>query len=302
MNKYKEENKKMLKIGITEKVYCSKYGFKNGLERMKKHGYDALDYLEFANTETPLFEKNSSEFEAYLKEQKKIAENCGIEIFQTHGPWRWPLQDFTKEDREERFEKMSRSIVGTTILGCRNFVIHPIMPFTTHDEEHKRETYEMNVEFMERLKNVGRENDVVICLENMPMPRFSLGSVPAILEFVKVMNSEYFKVCFDTGHATFFELSVGDAVRLLGKEYLYTLHIHDNDGNGDKHWEPFRGLIDWEDFGHALHEIQYDGVVSLEANLPKLPDELCEMEEIALCRKAQYIAALAAGRGRRNDE
>ena len=288
----------MLKIGITEKVYCYKYGFKKGLERMKKHGYDALDYWGFLDTDTPLFEKNSREFELYLKEQRKIAENTGIEISQAHAPWRWPVQDFTKEEREERFEKISRSIAGTAILGCRNFVIHPIMPFTTHDEEHTQETYEMNVEFMDRLKNVGRENDVVICLENMPMPKFSLGSVPSILEFVKVMDSEYFKICLDTGHATFFDLSAGDAVRLLGKEYLYTLHIHDNDGKGDRHWEPFRGLIDWEDFGNALHEIQYDGVISLEANLPELPDELCEAEEIALCRKAQYIAALAAGKGK----
>ncbi len=285
----------MLRVGITEKVYCNKYGFEKGLERMKKHGYDALDYLEFANTETPLFEKRCNEFEAYLKNQKKVAENCGIEIYQTHGPWRWPVRDFTKEDRAERFEKMSRSIAGTAILGCKNFVIHPIMPFTTHDEGHELDTYKMNLEFMDRLSEVGRENDVTICLENMPMPNFSLGGVPAILEFVKKINSEYFKICFDTGHATFFDLSPGNAVRLMGKDFLYTLHIHDNDGKGDRHWEPFRGLIDWEDFGNALHEIKYDGVISLESNLPKLPDELCEAEEIALCRKARYIAALAAG-------
>ena len=110
------------------------------------------------------------------------------------------------------------------------------------------------------------------------------------------VHSEYFKICLDTGHANFFDLSAGDAVRLLGKEYLYTLHIHDNDGNGDRHWEPFRGLIDWEDFCNALHEIKYEGVVSLESNLPKLPGELREYEEIALCRKARYIAVLAAGK------
>lgn len=47
----------MLKIGTTQAVYCEKYGFREGLERMKSHGFDSMDYQEFVETQTPLFEK-----------------------------------------------------------------------------------------------------------------------------------------------------------------------------------------------------------------------------------------------------
>lgn len=93
-----------------------------------------------------------------------------------------------------------------------------------------------------------------------------------------------------------FNQSPADAVRLIGREYLYSLHIHDNDGVKDQHKNPFSGVIDWTDFGKALNEIGYQGVISLETSVPStIPDVLRDHEEIGLYRKARYIAALASG-------
>lgn len=285
----------MLKVGTTETMYTEKYGYKNGLERMRTHGFESMDYQEFVNTATPLFEKAPNEFEKYLKEQRKIAEETGIEIHQVHGPWRWPAKDATEEERAERFEKMTRSIAGTAILGCKNIIIHPIMPYQSNDEKHKDFTYALNLSFMEKLTKVAEEYGVVICLENMPMPNLSLGSVEATLDFVKTINSDYYKVCLDTGHSTMFKTTAGDAVRKIGKDYLYALHLHDSDGVRDRHWSPFSGIVDWYDFGRALYEINYEGVISLEPHAFKVPDELREYEEIGLYKKAKYIAELASG-------
>lgn len=282
----------MLKIGTMESAYCFKYGFENGIDRMRRHGYEAMDYQEFVDTDTQLFEKTSYEFETYLKFQRKVVESGGIIIHQAHGPWRWPARDATYKEREERFEKMVRSIEGTAILGCKNMVIHPILPFGGDDIRHEQESYEINIEFMERLANVGKKSGVTICFENMPMPCLSLGSVEAVLNFVKTINSEFFKVCLDTGHCTMFGISPGDAVRLVGKEYLHALHIHDNDGRNDRHWAPFDGVIDWGDFAKALAEIRYEGVISLEVKMPaNLPEKLLEYEEIGLYNRAHYIAS-----------
>lgn len=287
----------MLKIGIVQSAYCNKYGFEKGIEKMRIQGYDGMDYQEFVNTETALFEKNHFEFETYLKEQKKATQNAGIEIYQAHGPWRWPPKDASVLDREERLEKMIRSIEGAAILGCNKLVIHPLMPYTIEDEEHKKGTYDINLEFMRKLCNAGQKNGVVVCLENMPMLKFSLGSISEIFEFVKIINSDYFKVCLDTGHCTMFEMSPGDGVRMLGKEYLYSLHIHDNNGLSDLHNTPFNGVIDWNDFGHALYEIGYQGVISLECQVSHtLPEKLLAYEEEGLYNKAKYIATLASGK------
>ena len=286
----------MLKIGIDENAYCKKYGFEKGLERMRTHGYEGLDYQEFVNTDNPLFDKSPHEFEAYLKAQRSATEGAGIMIHQVHGPWRIPIRDATDADREERFEKMARSIAGTAILGSRHFIIHPIMPFHINDKGHESEDFEMNLQFMERLCNVGCENGVIVCIENMPFPELSLASVQATFDFVKTINSDYFRMCLDTGHCTMFNTAPGDAVRLIGTEYLYALHIHDNDGVNDRHQMPYSGVIDWTDFGKSLREIGFDGVISLETAVSgKIPEELREYEEIGLARKARYIAALGGG-------
>lgn len=281
----------MMKIGIESGAYLDRYGFAEGLARMKAHGYEALDYQNFADTETELFRVSEAEFERTLRAQRAAIEEAGIEITQTHGPWRWPPQDFTEEDRAERFEKMAKSIRGTAILGCRNFVIHPIMPFGDNQDPEPERLWDMNLAFMSRLVEVGRSCDVVVNFENMPMTALSISRPEAILRFVKMVDSPFFKVCLDTGHCAVFGDSPAQAVRLLGKEYLATLHIHDNNGHNDLHWNPYTGVIDWDDFSAALREIGFEGAVSLETAAPgHIPQDIREPFEQGLFCMARRIA------------
>lgn len=147
---------------------------------------------------------------------------------------------------------------------------------------------------MNRLCDVGRENGVIVCFENMPFTKLSLATVQATLDFVKAINSDYFKMCLDTGHCTMFHTAPGDAARLIGTEYLYAIHIHDSDGIKDRHQMPFSGVIDWNHFGNSLHEIGFGGVISLETGVPgNIPAALREYEEIGLVKKIRYIADLS---------
>ena len=260
-----------MKIGISESPY-RRYGSER-FRVIREHGYEAVDYA-MANTDQEPYTVSDEEFERILLEDKRLAEEAGIEIYQVHGPWRWPTQDATEEDRAERMEKMKKSIRGTALLGCRHWVIHPIMPFTYIDTGHEAETREMNLIFMRELLETAKEYDVVICLENMPMPKLGLGSPNATLDFIKEINDDHFKMCLDTGHAAFFrEESAADFVR-KNADYILSFHIHDNNGYADLHLMPYYGVIDWEDFGKALREVGFSGSFSLEtAPSRKLPSE-----------------------------
>ena len=291
----------MLRLGIGERFYTVPYGFEAGIARMRSHGYTAMDYPEFGNTETELYQKDYHQFTQYLKYQADVCKREEIEIFQTHGPWRYPPRDFTVDDRAERFEKMSRAIEGTALLGCKNIIIHPLMPYTINDEGHEKDTYEINLEFFQKLCCVAKEHDVVINFENMPMKHFSITSTEKILEIVKLINDDHFRVCLDTGHSSAVGNSPAHDVRILGKEYLHSLHIHDNDGRHDYHWHPFAGVIDWKDFCDALCEIEYDGVLNLEVGRQKnLPEELREMEELFLYRRIECLAKMVVEKNKRN--
>lgn len=279
-----------MKTGI-ENYYLSRYGLEAGMARMKAHGFDALDYQYFCDTTCELFTVSEREYEQMLLHVRDVAAENGIEISQTHGPWRWPPQDFTEEDRAERFEKMAKSIRGTAILGCENFVIHPIMPFGDDRDPEPERFWQMNYEFMGRLCDVAKEYDITVCFENMPMLALSMSRPADTLRFVKTLNHPNMKVCLDTGHCSVFREQPGDAVRLIGKDYLRVLHVHDNDAAGDRHWLPYTGFIDWEDFNRALHDIGFEGVVSLETSVPPtIPDDLREYWEIGVAAMAKRLA------------
>ena len=246
---------------------------------LKGLGYDCVDF-GMSDTEAEPYTLDENAFIEYLQEERKLIEDAGMEVFQVHGPWRWPPEDSTPENRAERMEKMRRSIQAAALLGCKNWVVHPIMPFGTEDIDlgKEQETWDLNLDFMKELLITAKEYDVTICFENMPMRKFSLAKPADILRFVKTINDGNFKICLDTGHVAIFkDLSLADAVRELGDE-IRTLHIHDNDGRYDLHRMPYDGILDWTSFGKALKEIQYKGAFSLETAPSKnMPKEAAEM-------------------------
>ena len=275
-----------MKIGVfTENL--SRWGDER-YKMLKNIGYDCVDM----GISEKLLTLDEAEFIQTFSEWRRMAEDAGIEISQVHGPWRWPPEDSTPENRAERMEKMCSSIRATALLGCKHWVIHPIMPFGIEDLENGKaqETWDLNLAFMKELLVTAKENDVTICLENMPMRKFSLATPADILRFVKAINDEHFKICLDTGHVAIFrDISLADSVRELGDE-IRTIHVHDNDGRYDLHRMPHYGIIDWEDFGKALREIQYQGVFSLETAPSKgLPLEAAELIYEAMAVMAKKI-------------
>ena len=259
-----------MKIGITG---IARYG-DDQYEKIKAYGFDCVDF-GMSDTDSPYYTLPEKESDALLLKQKALAEAAGIKINQIHGPWRYPPMDGTEEDRAERFEKMSRSIRAAALLGCKYWIVHPIMPFGTHDLEigKEKETWELNAEFFRALIPVAKEHGVTICFENMPMLNFSMAKPADILRFVEEMNDECFKVCLDTGHVTVFkELSIGEETRRLGK-HIKALHVHDNRASLDMHLIPYMGKTKWSDFIAALKDIGYSGTFSLETTPPaELPE------------------------------
>ena len=260
-------------------------------KRLSELGFGAIDF-QMADTDLPLYSLSDQELRSVAEREKRLAEEAGVSINQAHGPWRWPPRDLTDEDRSERMEKMKRSIYISHLLGCKNWIVHPIMPFGIEDKgtENAPITWDMNLRFMTELLKTANEYDVTVCLENMPMLNFSIATPEKILEFVELMNDEHFKICLDTGHvAVFKELSIGDEVRRLGSN-IAALHVHDNDGRRDLHQFPFFGKLCWNEFAAALKDIGFDGVFSLETAPPtSLDTPVYEMYLSALRATADGI-------------
>lgn len=248
-----------MKLGTTTGLFAP-YG-EQRYQKMKEMGFDYADY----SIPGDLNGRTEEEYEAAVLAEKAMADEAGVTIWQVHGPWRYPPHDETPELREERAVLMRRSIRLTALIGCKNWVIHPMMPFGPNDDFDTKQFWQINLDFFRALLPYAKEHGVTICFENMPMKHLSMSTTEKTLEFIHMIDDESFKLCLDTGHEAVFGNSIGDAVRLAGKD-LQVFHIHDNDGKGDRHWIPCTGVIDWKDFYKAVKEIGFDGVLSLETN------------------------------------
>ena len=145
-----------MKIGVfTENL--SRWG-EERYKMLKNIGYDCVDM----GISEKLLTLDEAEFIQTFSEWRRMAEDAGIEISQVHGPWRWPPEDSTPENRAERMEKMCSSIRATALLGCKHWVIHPIMPFGIEDLENGKaqETWDLNLAFMKELSLLQQQTDL----------------------------------------------------------------------------------------------------------------------------------------------
>ena len=225
---------------------------------MKEYGIDCVDF----KLEAELEGRTEEEFEEHVLNIKAMMDEAGVTPTQAHGPFVWPIHDETEELRAKRMILMKRSIKCASLMGIKNWVIHPIVPFGTGNFW-PEEVWRINIEFFKELLPVAKQYGVIICLENMPWKNFPIATPEQSFQLINIMNDDNFKFCLDTGHAAVCGISPADAVRFAGKD-LKALHVHDNDGKGDHHFVPGLGVIDWKAFIEALKEIEYDGVFSFE--------------------------------------
>ena len=286
-----------MKIGIS--IYPSRERYirfgDRKFEIIKQCGFDAVDY-NLADTETALYTCPPCALEKGLAKERARADAAGIEISQVHGPWQYPPQDSTPEQRQERMQKMIRSLEITHLLDCKYWVVHPLMPCGTHDLQtgHAQQTWEVNLAFLSALLPHAKDLGVTVCLENMPMRDFSIATPRQIASLVDAINDDHLQVCLDTGHiACFPDLSFREAIETLGTR-IKVLHVHDNLGDKDAHLWPTHGVIAWQELIRALRDIGFQGVFSLECQPTAEADDASFTEQATeLHRIAQGILCLA---------
>ncbi len=286
-----------MKIGYLSDAYApvtaAEPEWAAGYAAMRSHGFDCADYQNFIRTDNALFALSDAAFEARLRAERAAADAAGIAFYQVHGPWRYPPQDDTPERRAERREKMERSLWGASLLGAACMVIHPVMPFGVDCADRAAEMEEANRAFLGDLLPAAHRYGVTLALENMPFRDLPLARPAECLALIRSVGDDRLRLCLDTGHAVCCQVSPAAALREAG-DAVVALHVHDNDGWNDFHWQPYTGVIDWADFTAALHEVDFSGAVSLELHGGgHYPPALDAYFRAGLARIARHIAGEA---------
>jgi len=93
---------------------------------------------------------------------------------------------------------------------------------------------------------------------------YLVSSSDELIKLVEDIDHPACKIMFDTFHANIEEKNLGDAIRKLSK-HLVHVQVSENDRS-----TVGTGNVNWEDVFKALHEIKYDGWLSVEAFSQKL--------------------------------
>jgi len=236
---------------------------------LKEAGFDALDLQCFMHTENFLFSLNDDDFVEFLTKVKQAAKEIGLIINQLHSYWAFPpVLDFQQETLDSQLVYYKRAIFGANVLGCKLVVIHHRFPFgfdkTTNDEKSEK-FFRINVDFLKKLEPYAKENNVTLCLENLPMNDVQYCTVDGTLKIIDAVNSENVKMCLDIGHANVFGDDIYEDILKINDK-LACMHVHDNKHGMDLHLYPWDGTVNWDGVVKGLNEINYQGVFSFETH------------------------------------
>lgn len=270
-----------MKIAIQTGGAVSRYGIDGAYRLFKECGFDAVDMnldslfppSDILNKrKPPLFAEYSGEdFLKAFEPYKAAAEKYGIENFQAHAPF--PSCVYNDEEYNEfMIRALIKTIWATRHAGCRRLVVHPF--FYGYDQRlTAAEEREFNIKSYARLIDAARENDVIICLENMfsgyrgKIMAACCSDLSVACDYVDTLNElageRRFGFCLDTGHLLLVGIDVYEAIVKLGHR-IECFHVHDNDGRSDFHIAPYMGVLDWNSFVRGLREIGFDSTLSFE--------------------------------------
>lgn len=247
---------------------------KKEISLFKTAGFNAMDYgglMEAFKADCPF---RGEDYREFVEEISAVCKQMDFPVVQTHAPFKFTAQEL---DDPVLFETvtlptMIRCLEITALLGATIMVVHPIhhMVYRGHEEE----VFERNMAYYRCLIPYCETYGVRIAIENMfqkdalrkCIVHDTCSRPEELIRYVDTLDSPYIVACLDVGHVglPLQEIEADDFVRLLGRERLQSLHIHDNNYEKDQHVLPYMGKINWERVCRALGEIDYQGDFTYE--------------------------------------
>ncbi|MBQ8551859.1 MAG: sugar phosphate isomerase/epimerase [Clostridia bacterium] len=241
-------------------------GEERAVEYCAKAGFDAWDFSMFAMARYDWKNKciienghplNGSEYLAFARKLRQIGLDNGIVCNQSHAPFPVSCPEIRSY--------LKRAIECTAEAGGQICIIHP----------DNNKSPEENAEMYFELLPFAKEHGVKIATENMwnwdkekDQVSFAACMTPESFNaHLDAVNDDYFVACLDIGHAEMrgANTTAVELIKALGSR-LGALHIHDNDKWHDSHEIPGSMNIDFPPIVKALHEIDYSGYFTLEAD------------------------------------
>ncbi len=163
--------------------------------------------------------------------------------------------------RLNSLREIERHIEAAGSLGIPIVVMHSGIENDTESE------INYLIESLIYLNEIARRNEVMIAIENHTT---KFVTIKLLIELISKVDSDLLGICLDIGHSNIFSNYISDLNE--ARRYLFSLHLHDNNGEEDEHLMPFEGSIDFDYIIGFLRTSKFQGVVTLELNGENITD------------------------------
>jgi len=228
-------------------------------------GFCNLDYSFYHLASVPNHPLMEDNWKEQMLEAKAAADALGFKFVQAHAP----DCAIRGEKADYGLKATIRSIEACGLLGIENMVIHSGFFREIKYPDGQLAYFRENEPFMRALIPAMEEHNVSILFENTTRKHCKDDLYFPILgqelrDFVEFMDHPLFGAAWDIGHAHMDGIDHYQEIMAMGKT-LKAIHVHDNDGEKDRHQAPFLGTADYDSLMRGLIESGYEGYFTFEA-------------------------------------
>ena len=255
-------------LSIENFLFREKFGEELSLKMIKDAGFNGVDYSFNCHNENGDWDSiDLSEHKKTAKQVKALLDKYGLICQQTHAPFHFKYGE-KMDVSEKSFSDIARSIEFASIIGAKSIVIHAVkVPVGEDFLTYNYNYYKAYQPFAERF-------GVKIAVENLLNSKF--WTPQKLCAFIRELNSPVFCACVDVGHASIVGIEPENFIDGMDKDLIECVHLHDTDGQIDRHWIPYQGIQNWENITAALADYGYTGEMNMEVihSFDNLPEEL----------------------------
>ena len=225
------------------------------LPLIKKAGFDAIELNLYKGLAHFDWNDKSS-----VKELKTVVDDLGMIVWSIHSPDLTSIADPDESIRQTQMGILKHCLDLADELGAKAIPSHALLVGPLEEDRERCDA--RFTEVLNDLTEYGDGSIAQIAFENAGFPAGELASAVNILDRLGRHSRAAYGFVLDTGHANI-DGDLGDIEEHIG-DHLISLHLNDNDGNGDTHLAPGEGSVDWQVVAGILRDRDYRGAVMYE--------------------------------------
>lgn len=265
-----------MKLSIETCVLHKRYGDEKTIQMLKKAGFDSIDYSFYWLPQSD--EVLGEDYIAYAHKVRAMLDENEMTCNQAHAPFDLGYGK-SFDVSEPEYAKIVRAMESAAIMGAECIIVHALEVPASVD------IFAYNLAYYQSLKPYCEKFGIRVAVENLfrgdyksKCMRGTLFTPEHLNQMIKELDSPYFVVCVDLGHAALTGYEPQDLIKRFDNQTLKALHVQDTDYIDDMHTLPYAGKLNWDGITGALKEIGYNADLTFEIfhYLGRIDDEMME--------------------------